>query len=56
MDKELFESGIRKLKSELMIVFWAVCGRTYGHLIKSPAEDLPQDTEQNQSSAKEEDS
>ena len=31
-------------------------GRTYGTLIKSPAEDLPQDTQQNESAAKGEDS
>ena len=31
-------------------------GRTYGPLIKSPAEDLTQDTQQGESSAKGEDS
>jgi hypothetical protein len=31
-------------------------GRTYGPLIKSPVEDLPESTHQNESAAKEEDS
>ena len=36
---------------------WRPCrGRTYGPLIKSPAEDLPQDTQHNESAAKGEDS
>jgi hypothetical protein len=43
-------------RAEVIERWWAVQGSTCGPLIKSPAEDLPQNTQQNESSAKEEDS
>ena len=43
--------------SEVVGKFGGPCrGRTYGPLIKSPAEELPQDTQQEESTAKGEDS
>jgi hypothetical protein len=43
-------------KSEVVGKFGGPCrGRTYGPLIKSPVEDLPQNTQHNESAAKEED-
>jgi len=46
-----------KEESEVVEKFGGPCrGRTYGPLMKSPDEALPQDTPQNESAAKGEDS
>ena len=48
---------IEEEDSEVLKKFGGPCrGRTYGPLIKSPAEDLPQNTHEEQSSAKDKDS